>query len=85
MQEVSVTARNGVVTKMDDIYVRGEMIRFIILPNSLKNSPMLKNMGRDREGTVRIPCSCCLTILPAHSIIDNSLKFSKTIEFYTPV
>ena len=52
MQEVSVTARNGEVTKMDDIYVRGEMIRFIILPNSLKNAPMLKNMGRDREGTV---------------------------------
>ena len=52
MQDVTVTARNGVETKMDDIYVRGEMIRFIILPNSLKNSPMLKNMGRDREGTV---------------------------------
>merc|ERR1712203_102613 len=34
--------------KLETIYIRGSKIRFLILPDMLKNAPMFKNMGRGR-------------------------------------
>ena len=45
MASVTVTYRDGRVAQLENIYIRGSKIRFMILPDMLKNAPMLKNMG----------------------------------------
>ena len=62
MQEVSHTARDGKVTSLEAIYIRGSNIRFMILPDMLKNAPMFKRdpnamrgrgIGRGNRGVFR--------------------------------
>ena len=48
MTAVTVTFRDGRVAQLENIYIRGSKIRFLILPDMLKNAPMFKNMGRGR-------------------------------------
>ena len=45
MASVTVTYRDGRMAQLEHIYIRGSKIRFMILPDMLKNAPMLKNMG----------------------------------------
>ena len=45
LQDVSHTARDGKVTSLDAIYIRGSNVRFMILPDMIKNAPMF--MPRD--------------------------------------
>lgn len=42
MQNITVTARDGRVTNVEQVFIRGSMIRFFILPDMLKNAPMFK-------------------------------------------
>ena len=42
MVNVTLTARDGRVTQVEQIFIRGSMIRFFILPDMLKNAPMFK-------------------------------------------
>ncbi|GFR33298.1 small nuclear ribonucleoprotein Sm D3 [Trichonephila clavata] len=42
MSGITVTYRNGKVGKLENIYIRGSKIRFLILPDMLKNAPMFK-------------------------------------------
>eukprot|EP01133_Synstelium_polycarpum_P012983 gene12983-15268_t len=39
-----MTARDGKQVQMEQIYIRGSKIRFIILPDMLKNAPMFKRV-----------------------------------------
>lgn len=41
MNEVSVTDRCGSVTLMDNVYLRGSQVTFILLPDNLKFAPYL--------------------------------------------
>ena len=41
---VTCTARDGRVTKLEQVFIRGSQIRFLILPDMLKNAPMFKKM-----------------------------------------
>ena len=49
MNSVTVTYRDGRVAQLENIYIRGSKIRFLILPDMLKNAPMFKNMGRGKH------------------------------------
>jgi small nuclear ribonucleoprotein D3 len=54
LSEVIRTARNGKISKLSDIYLRGSSIRFIALPDLLKNAPVFKKvqtMKRKMEET----------------------------------
>ncbi|SCV05349.1 LANO_0H05534g1_1 [Lachancea nothofagi CBS 11611] len=42
LRDVTATARDGSVTRMDHIFVRGSHIRFFVVPDILKNAPMFK-------------------------------------------
>lgn len=50
MAEVNVTLRDGRTHTLDNVFIRGSQIRFIILPDMLKNAPMFKNIGRAQKG-----------------------------------
>eukprot|EP01100_Stratorugosa_tubuloviscum_P008561 TRINITY_DN356_c0_g2_i1.p1 TRINITY_DN356_c0_g2~~TRINITY_DN356_c0_g2_i1.p1 ORF type:complete len:119 (-),score=55.58 TRINITY_DN356_c0_g2_i1:214-570(-) len=50
---VTLTGRDGRVSNLENVYIRGSQIRFIILPDMLKNAPMFipfdpNKMGRGR-------------------------------------
>lgn len=42
LQNITVTSRDGRVTNVEQVFIRGSMIRFFILPDMLKNAPMFK-------------------------------------------
>ncbi|KAH7711322.1 Protein SNR-1 [Aphelenchoides avenae] len=50
MADVTVTLRDGRTHTLDNVFVRGSQIRFLILPDMLKNAPMFKNIGRAQKG-----------------------------------
>ena len=52
LSEVLRTQRNGQITKLPTVYLRGSSIRFIALPDLLKNAPVFQkvtNMKRKME------------------------------------
>lgn len=51
MQSIIVTYRDGRVENLDNVYIRGSKIRFLILPDMLKNAPMFKRPGMKGSGS----------------------------------
>lgn len=45
MTQITVTYRDGRVAQLENVYIRGSKIRFLILPDMLKNAPMFKRQG----------------------------------------
>jgi hypothetical protein len=41
LKDITVTGRDGRVSQLDQVYIRGSMIRFFIVPDMLQNAPML--------------------------------------------
>ncbi|PAV89443.1 hypothetical protein WR25_24392 isoform B [Diploscapter pachys] len=52
VSEAVVTFRDGRTHKLDNVFIRGNKIRFMILPDMLKNAPMFKNIGRAQKGSI---------------------------------
>lgn len=50
LTEVTVTYRDGSTAQLQTIYVRGSQVRFMILPDMLKNAPMLKQQRGSTAG-----------------------------------
>uniref|UniRef100_UPI00358FDCF3 small nuclear ribonucleoprotein Sm D3-like n=1 Tax=Myxine glutinosa TaxID=7769 RepID=UPI00358FDCF3 len=44
ISNVTVTFRDGRVSQLEHVYIRGSKIRFLVLPDMLKNAPMLKSV-----------------------------------------
>ncbi|CCI47605.1 unnamed protein product [Albugo candida] len=44
LSNVVLSARNGQKCKLEQVYVRGSQIKFIILPELLKNSPLFERV-----------------------------------------
>jgi small nuclear ribonucleoprotein D3 len=40
LKDITVTQRDGRVTQLDQVYIRGPMVRFFIVPDMLANAPM---------------------------------------------
>ena len=45
LSEVVRTARNGQVSKLPNVYLRGSGVRFIALPDLLRNAPAFKRVA----------------------------------------
>ncbi|KAI8891403.1 Sm-like ribonucleoprotein [Backusella circina FSU 941] len=45
LKDITVTARDGRVSQLDQVYIRGSHVRFFIVPDMLKNAPMFKGVG----------------------------------------
>lgn len=59
MTQITVTYRDGRIAQLENVYIRGSKIRFLILPDMLKNAPMFKKQtkagvaGRGKSGILR--------------------------------
>ncbi len=45
LKEVVMTAKDGRSTRMEEVYIRGGHVKLIILPDLLKNAPILKKVN----------------------------------------
>ncbi|KAJ3010410.1 Small nuclear ribonucleoprotein Sm D3 [Thoreauomyces humboldtii] len=45
LKDILVTQRNGQQSQLEQVYVRGSQIRFLIVPDMLKNAPMFQRIG----------------------------------------
>lgn len=56
LDDVKMTSKDGKVTHLDQVYLRGSQIRFIIVPDMLKYSPMFKTIKNQtkaaRQGNI---------------------------------
>ena len=55
MVAITCTARDGKVTKLEQVFIRGSQIRFLILPDMLKNAPMFKRMQTRSNNQFYVP------------------------------
>jgi len=53
MTNITVTYRDGRVNQLENVYIRGSKIRFLILPDMLKNAPMFKKVQGKGGGAGR--------------------------------
>ncbi|BDA42731.1 Small nuclear ribonucleoprotein Sm D3 [Coccomyxa sp. Obi] len=44
LKNVTATAKDGRVSHLEHIFVRGSRVRFVIIPDMLKNAPMFKRI-----------------------------------------
>ena len=49
LDDVKLTNRDGSNTHLDQVYLRGSQIRFIIVPDMLKNAPMFKKIKNQTQ------------------------------------
>lgn len=50
LKDVQQTARDGRVSHLDQIYIRGSHVRFFIVPDMLRNAPMFRSRGTRGRG-----------------------------------
>jgi small nuclear ribonucleoprotein D3 len=48
LKDITVTARDGRVSHLDQVYIRGSHVRYFIVPDMLRNAPMFRQ--KDRKG-----------------------------------
>jgi small nuclear ribonucleoprotein D3 len=44
LRDVVFTARDGRVTRLDSVYLRGSQVRFVVLPELLKGAPLFQKV-----------------------------------------
>ena len=45
LRDIAVTSRDGRVTQLEQVFIRGSSVKFFIVPDMLKNAPMFKRFG----------------------------------------
>mmetsp|Transcript_13311 Transcript_13311/g.18261 ORF Transcript_13311/g.18261 Transcript_13311/m.18261 type:complete len:124 (-) Transcript_13311:76-447(-) len=59
MKEVTMTGRDGRIVRLENVFLRGGQIKFIVLPDLLKSAPILKKIQSlkakkmEKEGNVK--------------------------------
>ncbi|KAI4736823.1 hypothetical protein E4T50_12677 [Aureobasidium sp. EXF-12298] len=46
LRDITVTARDGRVSHLDQVYIRGSHVRYFIVPDMLRNAPMFRARNR---------------------------------------
>ena len=52
MTNVTLTGRDGAISTLEQVFIRGGLIRFVIIPDILKNAPMFKRID-PKQGMLR--------------------------------
>jgi small nuclear ribonucleoprotein D3 len=50
LKDITATARDGRVSHLDQVYIRGSHVRFFIVPDMLRNAPMFRSRGTRGRG-----------------------------------
>lgn len=50
IENITYTARDGKVTQLEHVFIRGSKVRFMIIPDMLRNAPMFKRLDARIKG-----------------------------------
>ncbi|PKI55807.1 hypothetical protein CRG98_023808 [Punica granatum] len=59
LENITYTAKDGKVSQLEHVFIRGSKVRFMVIPDMLKNAPMIKGkssalgVGRGRAVAMR--------------------------------
>ncbi len=53
LKDVTLTAKEGRVQRLENVFLRGGTIKFIVMPDILKNAPIFKKVNQMRSSKVR--------------------------------
>ncbi|KAI2815968.1 hypothetical protein CBS115989_7180 [Aspergillus niger] len=80
LKDITVTARDGRVSHLDQVYIRGSHVKFFIVPDMLRNAPMFRSRGQRGRGVglARAPGSSSPTPTPTLSSATTLAASSTT-------
>ncbi|CAH2067557.1 unnamed protein product [Thlaspi arvense] len=50
LENITYTAKDGKVSQLEHVFIRGSKVRFIVIPDMLKNAPMFKKLDARVKG-----------------------------------
>ncbi|XP_022872317.1 small nuclear ribonucleoprotein SmD3b-like [Olea europaea var. sylvestris] len=50
LENITYTAKNGKVSQLEHVFIRGNKVIFMVIPDMLKNAPMLKHLEARIKG-----------------------------------
>ncbi|KAJ3257734.1 small nuclear ribonucleoprotein Sm D3 [Boothiomyces sp. JEL0866] len=50
LKDITFTSREGRVSQLELVYIRGSQVRYFIVPDMLKNAPMFKSVASGAKG-----------------------------------
>ncbi|GAB2267546.1 Small nuclear ribonucleoprotein SmD3b [Dionaea muscipula] len=50
LESITLTSKDGRTTQLEHVFIRGSRVRFIIIPDMLKNAPMFKRLDARIKG-----------------------------------
>ncbi|MCO5607702.1 hypothetical protein L7F22_061901 [Adiantum nelumboides] len=50
LENITYTAKDGRVSQLEHVFIRGSKVRFMIIPDMLKNAPMFKRLDAKIRG-----------------------------------
>ena len=63
LSSVTCTSREGRMTKLEFVYIRGSKIRLVILPDMLKNAPMLARFDPTNKAGIAVRTAAAQAIV----------------------
>ncbi|KAE8735172.1 Small nuclear ribonucleoprotein Sm D3 [Hibiscus syriacus] len=50
LENITFTAKEGKVSQLEHVFIRGSKVGFMVIPDRLKNAPMLKRLDAKIKG-----------------------------------
>ncbi|XP_078442591.1 small nuclear ribonucleoprotein SmD3b-like [Wolffia australiana] len=50
LENITYTAKDGKVAQLEHVFIRGSKVRFMVIPDMLKNAPMFKKLDARIKG-----------------------------------
>ncbi|XVF74115.1 hypothetical protein PTKIN_Ptkin13bG0034300 [Pterospermum kingtungense] len=50
LENITYTAKDGKVSQLEHVFIRGSKVRFMVIPDMLKNAPMFKRLDAKIKG-----------------------------------
>lgn len=83
MTQITVTYRDGRTSNLENVYIRGSKIRFLILPDMLKNAPMFKKQGTKAAGRGKSAILRAQGWLPDKIVVSYSTNHNYLFVFHS--
>ncbi|CAN1163131.1 Small nuclear ribonucleoprotein SmD3b [Linum perenne] len=50
LENITYTAKDGKISQLEHVFIRGSKVRFMVIPDMLKNAPMFKRLDARIKG-----------------------------------
>ncbi|VYS51198.1 unnamed protein product [Arabidopsis thaliana] len=55
LENITYTAKDGKVSQLEHVFIRGSLVRFLVIPDMLKNAPIFKDVrGKGKSASLGV-------------------------------